>query len=119
MKNIIAIVSFFLLIQTSADAQHHVYDKFSYDYTLSGYNLDKYSGERVFTQSIKFKNKLDYIPEIIFNVNSIDASSQDNLRYRIEATMVTSEGFLLRIKTWGNSKIFSIAGHWQAVKSNE
>jgi hypothetical protein len=115
MKSIFLLPLLFIVLTVNGYSQLLETGKFSFDYTLSGYNLDKFSGERIFTHNVKFKKQLTSIPEIIFAVNSVDASNDDNLRYRIEALLITNEGFLLKIKIWGNSKLYSIAGNWLAV----
>jgi hypothetical protein len=117
MKSMFLLPLLILVFTVNGYSQLLETGKFSFDYTLSGYNLDKFSGERIFTYDVKFKKKLTSVPEIIFAVNSVDASNDDNLRYRIEASLITDEGFLLKIKTWGNSKLYSIAGNWLAVQN--
>lgn len=118
MKKMFLLPLLFLLFISNGYSQLLETGKFSFDYTLSGYNLDKFSGERIFTYDIKFKKKLVAVPEIIFAVSSVDASNEDNLRYKIESTLITNEGFLIKVKVWGNTKLYSIAGNWLAVKAD-
>ncbi|NPV11531.1 MAG: hypothetical protein HPY57_07055 [Ignavibacteria bacterium] len=47
-------------------------------------------------------------------VNQIDADKTTNLRYKVEATTVSRDGFALKITTWGDTKIFGIGGFWIA-----
>ncbi|MDP2302634.1 MAG: H-type lectin domain-containing protein [Ignavibacteria bacterium] len=119
MKKMFLLPLLFLLFISNGYSQLLETGKFSFDYTLSGYNLDKFSGERIFTYDVKFKKKLEVVPEIIFAVSSVDASNEDNLRYRIESSLITNEGFLLKIKIWGKSKLYSIAGNWLALKAED
>jgi len=79
------------------------------------YILSKNEGERIITVEVKFENSFPTKPKVIVAVNTVDADKDRNVRYSAEALFVSTEGFILKVKTWGNSKILSIGGQWLAV----
>lgn len=79
-----------------------------------GFNLDKGNGERVVTISDDFPNPFEKKPIVMVGVNQIDADKTTNLRYKVEATTVSRDGFALKITTWSDTKIFRIGGFWIA-----
>jgi len=82
--------------------------------SLPSYSLDKNIGERIMTIDVKFKKSFSSKPKIVLSINQIDASKEFNLRYEIEALSISRDGFVLKVKTWGDSKIFSLSGNWLA-----
>jgi hypothetical protein len=89
--------------------------KFAVNPTTPAYTLDKGSDERVVTVEIKFTKKFTSKPDIIINVNGIDASKDTNLRFGIEPSFVSTDGFLIKVSTWSDSKIFGLSGTWTAI----
>lgn len=79
-----------------------------------GYTLDKNNGERTMTVDIDFEKPFETKPDIFLSVSQIDADKDVNLRYKIEAMSISRDGFTLKIRTWADSKIFSLSGFWLA-----
>lgn len=82
--------------------------------TIPSFSLDKNTGERSATLEINFDKRFNVKPNIFLSLSQLDASKESNLRYRIEAVSVTREGFVLKISTWADSKLFSLSGYWLA-----
>jgi hypothetical protein len=82
--------------------------------SLSNYSLDSNNGERSMTIEIRFKDSFKQKPNVFLSVSQIDADKETNVRYNVEAISVSRDGFTLKIKTWADSKIFSISGTWIA-----
>lgn len=82
--------------------------------SLSSYSLDSNNGERSMTIEIRFKDPFKQKPSVFLSVSQIDADKETNVRYNVEAISVSRDGFTLKIKTWADSKIFSISGSWIA-----
>ncbi len=83
--------------------------------SLSNYSLDSNNGERSMTIEIRFKNPFRQKPNIFISVSQIDSDKETNVRYHVEAISVSRDGFTLKVKTWADSKIFSLSGYWLAV----
>jgi len=82
--------------------------------SLENYSLDSNNGERSMTIEVKFAKSFEKRPEMFLSVAQLDASSKTNVRYTIEAISVKRDGFTLLVKTWSDSKIYSISGSWIA-----
>lgn len=82
----------------------------------AGYNLHTNQGERAMTVSVKFSSSFKTKPNIILSVSQIDADKNANQRYNVEAISVSRDGFTVKIRTWADSKIFSISGYWLAYE---
>jgi len=83
--------------------------------SLADYSLDSNNGERSMIIEIRFKNPFRQKPNIFISVSQIDSDKQTNVRYNVEAISVSRDGFTLKVKTWADSKIFSLSGYWLAV----
>lgn len=81
---------------------------------LENYSLDSNDGERSMIIEIKFEESFKSKPGIFLSVSQIDASIKTNTRYNVEAISVSRDGFTIRVKTWADSKIYSISGNWVA-----
>jgi len=86
----------------------------SVNQSLAGYSLDKNNGERTMTIDIDFETPFTEKPQIFLSVAQIDADKESNLRYNVEAISISRYGFTLKVRTWSDSKLFSISGYWVA-----
>lgn len=80
----------------------------------AGYNLHTNQGERAMTVSVKFPTSFENKPKVALSVTQIDADKNANQRYNVEAISVSRDGFTIKIRTWADSKVFSISGYWIA-----
>ena len=89
--------------------------KFSFDNTMQNYSLDKQSGDRSMTVYVNFENGFDKKPKVILSVTNLDANTQTNIRYNVEALSVSRDGFSVKVSTWSDTKIMGISGDWLAI----
>lgn len=82
---------------------------------LKSYSLDKNNGDRNMTLEIKFDKPFQKTPQILLSVSQLDADKNSNLRYKAEIVSVTKDGFTIKVRTWADSRIFSMSGYWLAV----
>ncbi len=80
----------------------------------SGFNLDTNTGERAITIEVSYKNPYDVKPRVMLSVTQIDADKGFNNRYNVEVLSVSRDGFTVKIRTWADSKVYSISGYWLA-----
>lgn len=115
MKNlgIITLVLFFFALGTVTSAQVQS-GKWLSVMGDTGYNLDKNTGERSTTLEVSFEKPYDVKPTVIISVSQIDTDKGFNTRYNVEVLSVSRDGFTVKVKTWADSKIFSIGGYWLA-----
>jgi hypothetical protein len=115
MKKLMLTLGLFLMVSAVA---------FSQSQTLSGnwygnsesknYTLHDNTGERVYNIEINFLKPFENKPNVVVGVSAIDAASGTNLRYSLKAKSISRDGCTIEVKTWGDSKIFSIGGFWVA-----
>ncbi len=109
-------IIFILLISFTSNAQKMESGSFFVGPEISGYNLDKGNGDRIVTVEIKFKKPFENKPNVIFSVAQVDADKNTNLRYTVESSFVSQEGFLIKVKTWSDCKIYGLGGYWIAYE---
>ena len=79
-----------------------------------GFSLDKSTGERTMTIDVDFNKPFDTKPMVVLSVTQIDSDKEFNQRYNVEAISVSRDGFTLKIRTWADSKVYSLSGFWIA-----
>jgi hypothetical protein len=80
--------------------------------SIAGYNMDKNSGERIVTVDIQFPKPFETKPTVVLSVTQVDIDKNFNSRYNVEAISVSRDGFTLKVRTWSDSKVFSLSGYW-------
>lgn len=109
--NITAVITLFSAVTALAQVQSGTW---SVKEGQAGYNLHTNQGERAMTISVKFPTPFENKPKVALSVTQIDADKNANQRYNVEATSVSRDGFTIKIRTWADSKVFSISGYWIA-----
>ena len=79
-----------------------------------GYNLDINTGERTMVLEMNFQKPYNVKPKVIVSVTQLDADKGFNSRYNVEVISISRDGFTIKIRTWADSKIYSISGYWLA-----
>ncbi|MCK7528723.1 MAG: H-type lectin domain-containing protein [Ignavibacteriales bacterium] len=80
----------------------------------AGYNLDSNTGERVTTLEVNFPKPYEVKPKVIVSVSQMDSDKGSNTRFNVEVLSISRDGFTIKVKTWADSKLFSIGGYWLA-----
>ena len=117
MKKTLFTTLFLLLtlgFATTLFAQQIQSGLFEASVSSEGYTLDKNSGDRIYTVEVRFEKPFETIPHVICGVNKMDADVKTNLRLDVTATAISRDGFVLRIKTWSESKLYGVGGCWIA-----
>lgn len=114
-NNFLVLFLFIVLITTSLSAQTKMQSgSWSVSPSLEDYSLDSNNGERSVSIEINFPESFKEKPEIFLSVSQIDVFNKTNTRFNVEAISISRDGFTLIVKTWSDSKIFSISGNWIA-----
>lgn len=114
---IVLLVGLVLILSVSLQAQTIQSGTFNVGKSTSGFNLDKGDGERTVNVEVKFKKPFESTPTIMVSVNRVDAAKDTNLRYAVTTSFVSTEGFLIKVVTWGDTQIHGIGGQWIAIAS--
>ncbi len=109
-----AVVIALFALASTATAQTIQGGKFKADYNSAGWSLHENEGFRSFSIDIVFKKSFEKRPEIVLSTTMLDTDQKYPTRYKIEAKAVSSEGFLLEVTTWGDSRVNAIEGNWIA-----
>lgn len=114
MKNLLTLTALLILVLfVSASAQIQS-GTWSVKEGQAGYNLHTNQGERAMTISVRFPTPFENKPKVALSVTQIDADKNANQRYNVEAISISRDGFTIKIRTWADSKVFSISGYWIA-----
>ena len=89
------------------------------DSTLDDWQLLEPAGgvRRSCRQQVVFERSFSQPPLVHVGVVGIDSSKEDNLRLSVRAVEITEHGFVLRVETWLNTKIWSVEVSWLAIGS--
>ena len=79
-----------------------------------GYTLSTNEGSRNFLVSVEFPEPFDTKPDVIVGVTLLDATSEKNVRYKVETMSVSRDAMTVKVSTWADTKIFGISGFWMA-----
>ncbi|MGQ9642225.1 MAG: H-type lectin domain-containing protein [Ignavibacterium sp.] len=114
MKNLFIITTIITLLSVVTLVAQVQSGTWSVKEGQAGYNLHTNQGERAMTISVKFPTPFENKPKVALSVTQIDADKNANQRYNVEAISVSRDGFTIKIRTWADSKVFSISGYWIA-----
>jgi hypothetical protein len=115
MKKLMLTLGLFLTVSAVAFSQSQVLSgAWGGNSETKYYTLHENSGERVFTVEVPFLKPFENKPDVVVGVSAIDADPNTNLRFSVKTKSISRDGFTVEVKTWGDSKIFSISGFWVA-----
>jgi hypothetical protein len=106
-----------LLCAAPASAQMLDAGVFAADVTAEGWTLNGGAGARTHILFIRFVRPFPAVPSVVLSLTSLDGASgtDGNIRVALEAENVSREGFVLKMRTWSDSRITGVGGHWLAV----
>jgi len=73
------------------------------------------SGFEAFETEIHFSHPFASTPAVTVSLNQIDVDKDHNTRVYAVADKITHTGFLLQIKWWGDTHLFSAGATWFAI----
>jgi len=118
MKHIIIIAACCILFSALgmvAYSQEIQVGTFTITSTIEGYSLNNGSGERTVSVEVTFPKGFEVKPEVVLNLNSVDADKTVNTRISMKPVSISRDGFTIQVKTWADSKINLVGGTWIAV----
>jgi hypothetical protein len=122
MKRILFLVTIALTIGmiTSSLAQTKVLSGYwGTSKTVEGYTLADNSGDRSVTITVNFLEPFENKPDVTLGVTLLDATSEKNVRYKVEALSVSRDAMTIKISTWADTNIwnFRFSSPWRIVAS--
>ncbi len=82
--------------------------------STEGYTLATNEGDRSITIQVNFLDPFESKPDVVISVMLLDATSDKNVRYKVESLSVSRDAMTIKVSTWAETKIFGIAGYWMA-----
>jgi len=115
MKKLILTLGLFLMVSAVAFSQAQVLSgTWGGNSETKAYTLHQNTGDRIYTIEVNFLKPFENKPEVVVGVTSMDVDKNAAVRYAVKPISVSRDGFTVEVKTWGDTKIFSIAGFWVA-----
>ena len=78
------------------------------------YTLNQNTGDRTITIEINFLKPFKVKPNVVVGISSIDVDKSTAVKYSVKAISISRDGFTVEMKTWGDTKIYSVTGFWVA-----
>ncbi len=82
--------------------------------STEGYTLAENEGDRSVTITVNFLDPFESKPDVVLSIILLDATSEKNVRYKVEALSVSRDAMTIKISTWSDTKILGISGYWIA-----
>jgi hypothetical protein len=82
--------------------------------STEGYTLATNEGNRNMLVTVEFPEPFDTKPDVTVGVTLLDATSEKNVRFKVETMSVSRDAMTVNISTWADTKIFGISGYWMA-----
>jgi hypothetical protein len=115
MKNLLLTLGLFLMVSAVAFSQAQVLSgTWGASTDTKSYTLNANSGERIITIQVNFLKPFENKPDVVVGMSSIDVDKSTAVKYSVRPISVSRDGFTVEVKTWGDTKIYSITGFWVA-----
>lgn len=95
-------------------AQSFAHGQFTAGPETEGWNLSEGTGQRSVQIMVLFDKPFESAPTVTLGITGFDISNQNGVRLSVKVEKVTIAGFVIRVSTWSDSKIFSVTGDWFA-----
>jgi hypothetical protein len=90
-----------------------------FDDSLPGWGLLERSEDvgaiRTFTGRVTFERSFDSPPVVQIGITGFDIDNGDNARLNVGITAVDGNGFDVELRTWYNSRLWSVDLNWIAI----
>lgn len=73
------------------------------------------SGERSHTGRVRFERSFQAPPVVQIGITGFDIDNGANARLNVGIIVVDSEGFDVELRTWWNSRLWSVDLNWIAI----
>lgn len=111
---VLAVIVFSIF--ATAHSQQLARGEFAAGVTSEGWSLNAGTGTRNHVVFVRFPKPFAEQPSVVLSLTSVDgAPAKDgNIRVALKADNITREGFVVKISTWGDSRVAGMEGTWLA-----
>jgi hypothetical protein len=122
MKYFAVVCALLVLVSAVSFGQTMKKGDFVASVNSEAWTLSEGKGERIHKYVVNFDKAYANVPTVAVMLNGFDASSDDTdgtkknatLRLALVSEQITKAGFVIKIKTWGESKLNAVWGSWIA-----
>ena len=122
MKYFASLLALMLLVSAVSLGQTLKMGNFESSVNSEGWTLSSGKGERIHRYIVNFDKAFTATPQVAVMLTGFDASNDDNeggaknatTRVQLFVEQVTKSGFVIKMKTWGDSKLNAVWGSWIA-----
>ena len=122
MKYLASVVALLLMVSAMSFGQTLKKGDFEASVNSEGWNLSAGKGERIHRYVVSFDKAYANTPTVAVMLTGFDASNDDveggaknaSTRVQLFVEQVTKSGFVIKMKTWGESKLNAVWGTWIA-----
>ena len=115
MKKLMLTLGLFLMVSAVAFSQAQVLSgTWSASTDTKSYTLNANTGDRTVTIQVNFLKPFENKPDVVVGISSIDVDKSTAVKYSVKPISVSRDGFTVQVKTWGDTKIYSVTGFWVA-----
>ena len=115
MKKLMLILGLFLMVSAVAFSQAQVLSgTWGASTDTKSYTLNANTGDRTVTIQVNFLKPFENKPDVVVGISSIDVDKSTAVKYAVKPISVSRDGFTVEVKTWGDTKIYSVTGFWVA-----
>ncbi len=81
-----------------------------------GWSLNGGSGSRIHLVFVKFEKPFTDAPQVIVTLTLCDGApgKDGNVRLSMKPENISRSGFVIKISTWGDSRVTGVEGSWMA-----
>lgn len=117
MKRFAMVMVALMLVSVVALAADNM-QKGSFQANINSENwtLNGGSGTRTHIVYVKFEKAYSELPQVFLSLTAYDgaAGKDGNVRVSIKAENITRDGFVIKVSTWGDSRVAGVDGSWLA-----
>lgn len=116
MKRIAFALAAIMLVSTVALAENLQKGDFSANFNSENWTLNSGTGQRTHIVYVKFNKTYESQPTVLLTLTGYDgaAGKDGNIRVSMKVENVTRDGFVVKIMTWGDSRVAGVDGTWLA-----
>jgi hypothetical protein len=116
MIRVISMLACFVLLSGASMAQVMDGGTFSAHIQTEGWALNQGSGMRTHIVFVTFNKTFNETPMVLTSLSALDGApgKDGSVRVKLVADKVTKSGFVIKIQTWGDSRLAGVDGTWIA-----
>lgn len=116
MKRLVLVFTLVFIFAVAAFGQNMQKGDFLANINSENWTLNSGSGMRTHIVYVKFTKTYTEAPTVMLTLTSYDgaAGKDGNARVSLKTENITRDGFVIKVGTWGDSRVAGVEGSWMA-----